>query len=280
MAVSYDTINASIQQDPVLFEQLFNNLVFTPGVTYSGIHSGDKTTGTVQVLNLVTKAVNTTGSGIYTAPDRSASAGNTETAVVEINLDKPIYQPRPLPKVAENATEFSLQSGAARQNEQEVLQAWELGLATALVASDATPLGVTALVTADTIDASIITNQSALEDLTVKPDVIIATPIIYNTLVADKSRFTPATNEQVQATGVIGFWNGMVLKKYQGLGNGANGFAVQYVMYDKNTLSSVMNFRGSTLSPLNFAVDEMETGVNYGVKVLDAVRVQVVTLDA
>ena len=177
--------------------------------------------------------------------------------------------------VDENSVSVSLAEEYIEQNTLEITESWNKVGMDALV-DGGTALNAAAPTTAAKFETAFLASRAALVGAVAKPDVLIASVAMYNLMLADKTKFTPETNEMKMKEGIVGYYNGIKVYEYQNFKQ-IGGFDVSFVMYDHQAFAVATNVASARIvdGAPNITGVFAQAAINSGFLVTNAERVSV-----
>lgn len=202
--MQYGNLNVDERYSSIVEPNLYPDMVFEPGITYNDQFQGDANSGLVRVYKQ-----KTSGAVDPTTPAGDFSDTNAENELIDIRLNNSFRQSKKIYKVAANSVSYKLADETFSTVLKDVKTGYQAS-ALACLATEGTALDDTAKITSQNIKSKIIAARTALRKNNAKADVVLASVDTFSAMLeAAGSEFIPAKNDEMIATGQVGYWLGM-----------------------------------------------------------------------
>ena len=238
---------------PVAEENLYYDTIFVPGLTYTDKYQQDDA-GRIIVHKAGKSAV------VVGTPARDFTNLDVADSVITIALNNNFQQSRKIYRVAANAVSMDLAASEFEAAMEDVQEAWHISGVAAL-ADQATAVVDATVITASNVKAKIIAFRKTLRDAKARANVCLVDTAVYAAILeAAGDDFTPVRNDQIQNTGEVGRWYGIIFIETQQFAEAAakyydNAGVLQtvdltntdWVMYDYRAYSILDNLESMRL---------------------------------
>lgn len=280
MAIKYGNLNVDEKYSGILEPNLYFDSILVPGVTYTDKYQTGPAGG-IYVHKLDTTAV-TVGT-----PGRDFTDEASSDTLIPILLNNNYMKSKKIYGVQAAAVSFDLANEQLSTATQEIKESRQQSALGCLVQEGTKSNG--AAITANAVDAVL---DEAAKIKKGKANVVLCSPDFYALVLKENGKdFTPAKNDEVAATGAIGDLYGFTWIRAAGLGeaqakyydstgalktvdlfkaatSAADGSAVDFVLYNSETLSIVDNLESYRIvDSENFTGSKAQAELNTGMKV-------------
>lgn len=290
MGIKYGSLNVDEKYSGILEPNLYFDSILVPGVTYTDKYQTGPAGG-IYVHKLDTTAV-TVGT-----PGRDFSDEASSDTLIPILLNNNYMKSKKIYGVQAAAVDFDIANEQLAIATQEIKESRQQSALGCLVQEGTKSNG--AAITANAVDAVL---DEAAKIKKGKANVVFCSPDFYALVLKENGKdFTPAKNDEVAATGAIGDLYGFTWIRAAGLGeaeakyydstgalktvalykaatSGTDGSAVDFILYNNETLSIVDNLESYRIvDSENFTGSKAQAELNTGMKVTTPALVRVRT---
>ena len=280
MGIKYGNLNVDEKYSGILEPNLYFDSILVPGVTYTDKYQTGPAGG-IYVHKLDTAAV-TVGT-----PGRDFTDEASSDTLIPILLNNNYMKSKKIYGVQAEAVSFDLANEQLSIATQEIKESRQQSALGCLVQEGTKSTG--ADITANAVDAVL---DEAAKIKKGKANVVLCSPDFYALVLKENGKdFTPAKNDEVAATGAIGDLYGFTWIRAAGLGeaeakyydstgalktvalykaatSGTDGSAVDFILYNSETLSIVDNLESYRIvDSENFTGSKAQVEINTGMKV-------------
>lgn len=280
MGIKYGNLNVDEKYSGILEPNLYFDSILVPGVTYTDKYQTGPAGG-IYVHKLDTAAV-TVGT-----PGRDFTDEASSDTLIPILLNNNYMKSKKIYRVQAAAVAFDIANEQLATATQEIKESRQQSALGCLVQEGTRSNG--ADITANAVDAVL---DEAAKIKKGKANVVLCSPEFYALVLKENGKdFTPAKNDEVAATGAIGDLYGFTwiraaglseaeAKYYDSMGTlktvalhkaattAANGSAVDFILYNSETLSIIDNLESFRLvDSESFTGSKAQVELNTGMKV-------------
>lgn len=246
----------------LLEENLFENSVLIPGVTYSTNWQGDAASGAVKIYKL------TSGTVTAGTPGRDFTNVDGANTLLTLNLDKNFQKSYKIFGVQAAAVDHDMGSGYLQLAVKEVSQGWQASALGVLEAAATDMADITAI-TKSNVYGYMVDARKVLVDAGAMADIAMVSTAVYASLVKSPE-FTHASSlgDSVIATGALGKVAGMLVFESQSL-----AAATDFIVYDHMTFAIATNLEAMrVIDSEHFTGSLAQVEINSGFLVTNADR--------
>lgn len=276
MGIKYGNLNVDEKYSGILEPNLYFDSILVPGVTYTDKYQTGPAGG-IYVHKLDTSAV-TVGT-----PGRDFTDEASSDTLIPILLNNNFMKSKKIYRVQAAAVAFDAANEQLATATQEIKESRQQSALGCLVQEGTKSNG--AAITANAVDAVL---DEAAKIKKGKANVVLCSPDFYALVLKENGKdFTPAKNDEVAATGAIGDLYGFTWIRAAGLGEAeakyydstgtlktvalhkaADGSAVDFILYNSETLSIIDNLESFRLvDSESFTGSKAQVELNTGMKV-------------
>lgn len=284
--MQYGNLNVDEKYSSIVEPNLYTDNVLEPGITYNEDFQGDANSGLVKVYKQKSD-----GATDPTTPAGDFSHTNAENELLDLRLNNSFRKSKKIYKVQANAVSYPLADTTFTAAINDVKEGYQAsGLA--CLANEGIALEVTTAITKSNIKSTVLAMRKQLRKKKAKADVVFASVDAFTAMLeAAGDQFTPAKNDEMIATGQVGYWLGMkwyeanatentAAKYYDHAGklNTIDLSGVDLIMYDHRFFSIVDNLEEMRIiDSENFVGSLAQIEINAGYRVTTKAAVAVKT---
>lgn len=284
--MQYGNLNVDENYSSLVEPNLYTDNVLEPGITYNPDFQGDANSGLVKVYKQKSDG----------ATDPTTPAGDFEDSVasnelIDVRLNNAFRKSKKIYKVQANAVSYPLADTTFSTAINDVKEGYQAA-GIACLATEGIKLELTTAVSKSNIKKTVLDMRKALRKKKAKADVVFASVDAFTCMLeAAGDQFTPAKNDEMVATGQVGYWLGMkwyeanatetetaVYYDHAGAKHTVDLSGVDLIMYDHRFFSIVDNLEEMRLIDSEKFVGtlaQIEINTGYRVTTADAVAVKI-----
>lgn len=284
--MQYGNLNVDEKYSSIVEPNLYTDNVLEPGITYNEDFQGDANSGLVKVYKQKSDG----------AIDPDTPAGDfdhtkAENELIDIRLNNSFRKSKKIYKVQANAVSYPLADTTFSTAINDVKEGYQAaGLA--CLATEGTALTDKTAITKSNIKKTVLDMRKALRKKSAKADVVFASVDAFTAMLeAAGDQYTPAKNDEMIATGQVGYWLGMkwyeanatensaaVYYDYAGKKHTVDLSGVDLIMYDHRFFSIVDNLEEMRIiDSENFVGSLAQIEINAGYRVTTEAAVVIKT---
>ena len=277
--MQYGNVNVDEKYSSLVEPNLYTDNVLEPGVTYNPDFQGDADSGLVKVYKQ-----RSDGATDATTPAGDFEDTNAENELIDIRLNNSFRKSKKIYKVAANAVSYHMADSAFSTALSDVKEGYQAAGLACLV-TEGVQLADTEAVTATNVKKKVLSARAKGRKNKAKMDVVLASVDVFTAMLeAAGDQFTPAKNDEMIATGQVGYWLGMkwyeanamenetaVYYDFAGTKKTIDLSKVDFAMYDHRFFSIVDNLEEMRLiDSENFVGSKAQIEINAGYRVTTA----------
>lgn len=274
--MQYGNLNVDEKYSKIVEPNLYADSVLEPGITYNDQFQGDANSGLVRVYKQKSD-----GALDPTTPAGDFNDTDAQNELIDLRLNNSFRKSKKIFKVQANAVGYALADqtfSTALADAKEGYQASGL----ACLCTEGTKLDDVDAITSKNVKAKIIAARKALRKAKAKADVVFASVDTFSAMLeAAGDQFIPSKNDEMVASGQVGYWLGMKWYEANATENTAAKFydhagelhtvdltGVDFVMYDHRFFSIVDNLEEMRIiDSESFVGSKAQIEINTGYRV-------------
>ncbi|WP_286669399.1 hypothetical protein [Thomasclavelia cocleata] len=247
--MEYGNLNVDEKYSSIVEPNLYCDNILEPGITYNSDFQGDANSGLVKVYRQKSD-----GAAEPTTPAGNFQDTDAENELVDIRLNNSFRKSKKIYKVQANAVSYPIADVTFSTAINDVKEGYQAAGLACLV-TEGNVLSSTTALSKTNIKKTVLDMRAALRKKKVKADVVFASVDAFTAMLeAAGDQFTPAKNDEMVATGQVGYWLGMKWYEANATENSAAVYydhagkkhtvdlsGVDLVMYDHRFFSIVDN---------------------------------------
>lgn len=279
--MQFGNLNVDEKYSSIVEPNLYTDNVLEPDVSYNTDFQGDANSGLVKVYKQKSDGVVDA-----TTPAGDFEDSNAENELIDIRLNNSFRKSKKIYKVAANAVSYALADttlATALADCKEGYQAAGL----ACLATEGTALVDTAIIDSKTVKKIILEARKKARKGKAATDIVMASVDVFTAMLeAAGDQYIPAKNDEMVATGQVGFWLGMKWYEANAMENAAAIYydhagakqtvdltEIDFIMYDHRAFSIVDNLEEIRIvDSENFVGSKAQVEINVGYRVTTAAR--------
>lgn len=283
--MQYGNLNVDERYSSLVEPNLYSDNVLEPGITYNPDFQRDANSGLVKVYKQKSD-----GATDPTTPAGDFSHTNAENELIDLRLNNSFRKSKKIYKVQANAVSYPLADTTFSTAINDVKEGYQAaGLA--CLAHEGVALSTQTAVSKSNIKSTVLDMRKQLRKKKVKADIVFASVDAFTAMLeAAGDQFTPAKNDEIIATGQVGYWLGMKWYEANATENAAAKYydhagtlqtvdltGVDLIMYNHRFFSIVDNLEEMRIvDSENFvgSLAQIEINTGYRVTTADAVAVK------
>lgn len=274
--MQYGNLNVDEKYSSIVEPNLYSDNVLEPGVTYNTEFQGDANSGLVKVYKQKSD-----GATKPTPPAGDFEDTNTENELLDLRLNNSFRKSKKIYKVQANAVSYQLADETFSTAISDVKEGYQAA-GVACLANEGIALEDTTAISKTNIKKTVLNMRKALRKKKAKADVVFASVDAFTAMLeAAGDQFTPAKNDEMIATGQVGYWLGMkwyeanatenaeaVYFDHAGAKHTIDLTGVDLIMYDHRFFSIVDNLEEMRLiDSESFVGTKAQIEINAGYRV-------------
>lgn len=282
--MEYGNLNVDERYSSIVEPNLYSDNVLEPGVTYNKDFQGEANSGLVKVYKQKSD-----GATKATTPAGDFEDTNAENELIDVRLNNSFRKSKKIYKVQANAVSYPLADTTFATALSDVKEGYQAAGVACLVTEGVKLTDKTAITKAN-IKKSVLDMRKALRKNKAKADVVFASVDAFTCMLeAAGDQFTPAKNDEMVATGQVGYWLGMKWYEANATENTEATFydhagtkhivdltGVDLIMYDHRFFSIVDNLEEMRIvDSENFVGSKAQIEINTGYRVTTPAAVSV-----
>ncbi|WP_279160538.1 hypothetical protein [Thomasclavelia cocleata] len=280
--MEYGNLNVDEKYSSIVEPNLYCDNILEPGITYNSDFQGDANSGLVKVYKQKSD-----GATNPTTPAGDFEDTNAENELIDVRLNNSFRKSKKIYKVQANAVSYALADTTFSTAINDVKEGYQAA-GVACLATEGSKLDSTTALSKSNIKRMVLDMRAALRKKKAKADVVFASVDAFTYMLeAAGDQFTPAKNDEMVATGQVGYWLGMKWYEANATENTAAVYydhagekhtvdlsGVDLIMYDHRFFSIVDNLEEMRLIDSEKFVGslaQIEINAGYRVTTADAV---------
>lgn len=284
--MQYGNLNVDEKYSSIVEPNLYSDNVLEPGVTYNEDFQGDANSGLVKVYKQKSD-----GATNPTTPAGDFDDTNAENELIDLRLNNSFRKSKKIYKVQANAVSYQLADTTFSTAINDVKEGYQAA-GIACLATEGVALDETAAITKTNVKNTVLAARKVLRKNKAKADVVFASVDTFTAMLeAAGDQFTPSKNDEMIATGQVGYWLGMkwyeanatentaaVYYDHAGTKHTVDLTGVDFVMYDHRFFSIVDNLEEMRIiDSEDFVGSKAQIEINAGYRVTTKEAVAVKT---
>lgn len=284
--MEYGNLNVDERYSSLVEPNLYCDNVLEPGVTYNTDFQGDANSGLVKVYKQKSD-----GATKATTPAGDFSDTNAENELIDLRLNNSFRKSKKIYKVQANAVSYPLADTTFATALSDVKEGYQAA-GVACLANEGVALADTTAITSKNVKSMILAARKTLRKNKAKADIVFASVDVFTAMLeAAGDQFTPAKNDEMIATGQVGYWLGMkwyeanatenteaVYFDHAGAQHTVDLTGVDFIMYDHRFFSIVDNLEEMRIiDSEDFVGSKAQIEINTGFRVTTKEAVAVKT---
>lgn len=247
--MQYGNTNVDEKYSSIVEPNLYTDNILEPGTTYNADFQGDANSGLVKVYK-----PKSDGATDATTPAGDFSDSDAENELIDIRLNNSFRKSKKIYKVTAGAVSYPMADSAFSTALSDVKEGYQAAGAACLT-TEGVQLSDTEVITALNVKKKVLAARAKVRKNKAKADVVLASVDVFTAMLeAAGDQFTPAKNDEMIATGQVGYWLGMKWYEANAMENDAAIYydhagtkqtvdlsKVDFVMYDHRFFSIVDN---------------------------------------
>lgn len=284
--MEYGNLNVDERYSSLVEPNLYCDNVLEPGVTYNTDFQGDANSGLVKVYKQKSD-----GATKATTPAGDFSDTNAENELIDLRLNNSFRKSKKIYKVQANAVSYPLADTTFATALSDVKEGYQAA-GVACLANEGVAIADTTAITSKNVKSMILAARKTLRKNKAKADIVFASVDVFTAMLeAAGDQFTPAKNDEMIATGQVGYWLGMkwyeanatenteaVYFDHAGAQHTVDLTGVDFIMYDHRFFSIVDNLEEMRIiDSEDFVGSKAQIEINTGFRVTTKEAVAVKT---
>lgn len=282
--MQYGNMNVDEKYSKIVEPNLYADSVLKPGETYTDEFQGDADCGLVKVYKQGNDGIVTPGT-----PAGDFSDENISNTLIDVRLNNAFRKSKKIYKVTEKSVTYPVAETTLANALQDCKLGWQTaGLA--CLAKEGTVIVDGATLTKSNIKSKVIAIRKELRNAGAVPDVCIVSTDVYAIMLeAAGDTYTPVYNDEVNKSGQVGRWLGLLWIEANLLNNAVAKYydhagdlqtvdltKVDILMYDHTTLAIVDNLEEIRIVDTDeFVGVKAQVEFNSGYRVRNSARVAI-----
>ncbi|MCR0349343.1 hypothetical protein DWW36_12300 [Erysipelotrichaceae bacterium AF15-26LB] len=247
--MQYGNLNVDEKYSSLVEPNLYSDNILEPGVTYNEDFQGDADSGLVKVYKQKSD-----GATDATTPAGDFEDTKAENELIDIRLNNSFRKSKKIYKVQAGAVSYPLADTTFSTALSDVKEGYQAA-GVACLTTEGVQLTDTTAITSKNVKSAVLNARKAIRKKKAKADVVFASVDVFTAMLeAAGDQFTPAKNDEMIATGQVGYWLGMKWYEANAMENTAAVYydhagtkhtvdltGVDFVMYDHRFFSIVDN---------------------------------------
>ena len=274
--MQYGNLNVVENYTKIVEPNLYPEMVFEPGITYNEQFQGDANAGAVKVPKQKSD-----GPTDPTTPAGNFSDTDSANELITVTLNNSFRKSKKIYKVAANAVSYELADQTFSVALADVREGYQASGLACLV-TEGTDLSDVDAITSKNVKTKVVAARKTLRKAKAKADVVLASVDTFSAMLeAAGDQFTPTKNDEMIATGQVGYWLGMKwieanatenttakFYDYAGILHTVDLTGVDFVMYDHRFFSIVDNLEEMRIiDSEDFVGSKAQVEINTGYRV-------------
>lgn len=284
--MQYGNLNVDEKYSSLVEPNLYSDNILEPGVTYNEDFQGDADSGLVKVYKQKSD-----GATDATTPAGDFEDTKAENELIDIRLNNSFRKSKKIYKVQAGAVAYPLADTTFSTALSDVKEGYQAA-GVACLTAEGVHLTDTTAITSKNVKSAILNARKAVRKNKAKADIVLASVDTFTAMLeAAGDQFTPAKNDEMIATGQVGYWLGMkwyeanamentvaVYYDHAGAKHTVDLTGVDFVMYDHRFFSIVDNLEEMRIIDSEKFVGSLaQVEINAGYRVTTAEGVVVKT---
>lgn len=284
--MEYGNLNVDERYSSLVEPNLYCDNVLEPGVTYNTDFQGDANSGLVKVYKQKSD-----GATKATTPAGDFNDTNAENELIDLRLNNSFRKSKKIYKVQANAVSYPLADTTFATALSDVKEGYQAA-GVACLAKEGVAIADTTAITSKNVKSMILAARKTLRKNKAKADIVFASVDVFTAMLeAAGDQFTPAKNDEMVATGQVGYWLGMkwyeanatenteaVYFDHAGEKHTVDLTGVDFIMYDHRFFSIVDNLEEMRIiNSEDFVGSKAQIEINTGFRVTTKEAVAVKT---
>lgn len=247
--MEYGNLNVDERYSSLVEPNLYSDNILEPGVTYNADFQGDANSGLVKVYKQKSD-----GATDATTPAGDFEDTKAENELIDVRLNNSFRKSKKIYKVQANAVSYPLADTTFSTALSDVKEGYQSAGVSCLT-TEGVKLADTTAIDAKNVKKQILAARKQIRKNKAKADVVFASVDTFTAMLeAAGDQFTPAKNDEMIATGQVGYWLGMKWYEANVMENGSAVYfdhagvkhtvdltGVDFAMYDHRFFSIVDN---------------------------------------
>lgn len=284
--MQYGNLNVDERYSSIVEPNLYADNILEPNVTYNTEFQGDANSGLVKVYKQKSD-----GPTNPTTPAGDFDDSNAENELIDLRLNNSFRKSKKIYKVQANAVNYQLADETFSTAIADVKEGYQAA-GVACLATEGIALTDKTAITKTNVKKVVLDARKALRKKKAKADVVFASVDVFTAMLeAAGDQFTPAKNDEMIATGQVGYWLGMKWYEANATENTAAEYydhagtkhkvdltGIDFIMYDHRFFSIVDNLEEMRIIDSERFVGslaQIEINAGFRVTTNDAVSVKV-----
>lgn len=274
--MEYGNLNVDEKYSSLVEPNLYCDNILEPGVTYNPDFQGDASSGLVKVYKQKSD-----GATNATTPAGDFDDTNAENELIDIRLNNSFRKSKKIYQVAANSVSYPLADTTFSTALSDVKEGYQAAGVACLV-TEGVRLTDTTAIDAKNVKKQVLAARKQIRKNKAKADTVFASVDVFTAMLeAAGDQFTPAKNDEMIATGQVGYWLGMKWYEANATENNAAVYydhagkkhtvdlsGVDFAMYDHRFFSIVDNLNEMRIiDSENFVGSKAQVEINAGYRV-------------
>lgn len=277
--MQYGNLNVDENYSSLVEPNLYSDNILEPGITYNNDFQGDANSGLVKVYKQKSD-----GPTDATTPAGDFNDTNAENELIDLRLNNSFRKSKKIYKVQANAVSYPLADTTFSTALSDVKEGYQAA-GVACLAVEGNKLTDTTAITAKNVKATVLNGRKEIRKKKAKADVVFASVDVFTSMLeAAGDQFTPAKNDEMIATGQVGYWLGMkwyeanatenakaIYYDHAGVKHTVDLTGIDFIMYDHRFFSIVDNLEEMRIiDSEDFVGSKAQVEINVGYRVTTA----------
>ena len=247
--MEYGNLNVDEKYSSLVEPNLYSDNILEPGITYNADFQGDANSGLVKVYKQKSD-----GATDATTPAGDFDDTNAENELIDVRLNNSFRKSKKIYKVQANAVSYPLADTTFTTALSDVKEGYQAA-GVACLATEGVDMNDTTVIDSKNVKKMVLAARKVIRKNKAKADVVFASVDVFTAMLeAAGDQFTPDKNDEMIATGQVGYWLGMKWYEANVMENGAAVYydhagvkhtvdltGVDFAMYDHRFFSIVDN---------------------------------------